>query len=173
MMHTTSENYYASSDFASLLILNYNGPDNHIELYLPQNALRQKDIVKMFTQKVIDDLRSNLQPYNVDIALPRANVHHKVQLNRILDKMGIKSIDNANLTPVGINAATPLHFEQNTALKIDEKGTEMAAVTTIAPTGPAPENLKDISVVFNRPFMFIIRNSKTDAILMAGTIVHP
>ncbi len=57
-------------------------------------------------------------------------------------------------------------------VSVDEAGTEAAAATAvIMPTAMPPEEL--VEVVVDRPFIFLIRDIKTGAILFIGRIVDP
>ena len=54
---------------------------------------------------------------------------------------------------------------------MNEKGTEAAAVTTIGvdlTSAPGTE-----SYVFDKPFIFMIRERTTNAFLFAGTVLNP
>jgi serpin B len=60
------------------------------------------------------------------------------------------------------------NFRQKTYVKLDEKGTEAAAVTIADLRKNAVETL---SLTFDRPFLYLIRESSTGAILFIGTKV--
>ena len=61
---------------------------------------------------------------------------------------------------------------QKTFLKVDEAGTEASAVTAVVTArsagGPRPEK-----IVFNKPFMFALRDNTTGLVLMAGYVGSP
>ena len=56
-------------------------------------------------------------------------------------------------------------------IKVDERGTEAAAVTnvTIVVTSAGPENPFRV----DRPFVFAIREKDTQAILFVGKVLNP
>ena len=58
---------------------------------------------------------------------------------------------------------------------VDENGTEAAAVTAmlLALSEPDAAPPKPVSVVINRPFIFLIRDGETGAILFVGRMVDP
>jgi len=59
-------------------------------------------------------------------------------------------------------------------IDVDEKGTEAAAATAIGmDTGGGPSALEDITIKFNRPFLFFVRDVETGAILFMGRVVDP
>lgn len=75
---------------------------------------------------------------------------------------------------MGVNELLPLKVSHQTYICVDEEGTELAAVTGGEMGMPLPDedNTPKVKVDFNRPFMYIIRNSRTGAILMAGVVTN-
>jgi serpin B len=60
-----------------------------------------------------------------------------------------------------------------TYIKVEEKGTEAAAVTEIELVGlPGPSNKKPVFPA-DRPFLFVIRENSTGTILFMGKIGDP
>ena len=65
-----------------------------------------------------------------------------------------------------------------TSISVDEEGTELAAVTggfdALAPF-PSEDEIETpkVKVDFDRPFMYMVRNRVTGAILMAGVVTNP
>jgi serpin B len=62
-------------------------------------------------------------------------------------------------------------------IDVDEKGTEAAAATAVSvdTTGGCggPEPAKTITLRLNRPFLFVLRDVETGAILFMGRVVNP
>jgi serpin B len=54
---------------------------------------------------------------------------------------------------------------------VDESGTEAAAATAVAMEEEAPEPLVELTI--DRPFIFLIRDIETDAILFIGRVLNP
>lgn len=64
------------------------------------------------------------------------------------------------------------------AIKVDERGTETQAITVLygTPTAtgtPSSEEPRHVEIVFDRPFLFFLRHSKTGAILLTGQVQEP
>jgi len=62
--------------------------------------------------------------------------------------------------------------KHKTFVKVDEEGTEAAAVTSVQIDRTAYGD-KEIIMQVNRPFIFIIREINSDAILFIGKITEP
>ena len=74
----------------------------------------------------------------------------------------------------GISDAAKLYISEvmhKTYIKVDERGTEAAAVTgiTIGLTSVGPDN----SFRADHPFVFAIREKDTQAILFIGKVINP
>jgi serpin B len=59
--------------------------------------------------------------------------------------------------------------KQNTFVKVDEKGTEAAAVTTIGFEVVSLPPSFDV----NKPFIFAIRERTTNTLLFIGSVLNP
>jgi serpin B len=88
-----------------------------------------------------------------------------------------QTVSNPDLTPMLVlEPPSPLELMvfHKTFIKVDEEGTEAAAATAVAITRkggsvePPPETIR-----FDRPFGFLLRHSKTGAILMLGRVERP
>lgn len=115
------------------------------------------------------------QPRNVRLHLPKIETALSYELVPQLTTMGMGVAFTTAADFRGI-ADTPLAIGQvvhKTFLRIDEKGTEAAAATgiaievTSAPVTPPPTFRAD------HPFLFLIRDRETGAVLLLGRISRP
>jgi serpin B len=122
-------------------------------------------------------------PYSVDLSLPRFAVDSRIELNGVLQAMGMRqafdatSADFSGIRPP--EAGDPVHVGMvihQANISVDEKGTEAAAATAIVLdtggcTGPLPA--RTVTLKFNRPFLFLLRDVETGAVLFMGRVVSP
>jgi serpin B len=116
------------------------------------------------------------EPVQVDLMLPKLELRTTYELGAPLAAlgMGIAFTNRADFT--GITAAEPLAIDSvvhKTFLRVDEKGTEAAAATAVeivATSAPAPPRLRFHA---DHPFLFLLRDRETGAILFLGRIVRP
>lgn len=122
-----------------------------------------------------DQRFEKLESAYVRLALPKFKIEYSVELNDALESLGIKSA----FSPAGARFGNMLNnvpgtdnvYIQNavhkTYISVDEKGTEAAAVTGMMAGGSAlpPEPIEFIA---DRPFTFMIRDTKTGEILFMG-----
>ncbi len=76
--------------------------------------------------------------------------------------------DFSAMSPAGLSVSQVV---QRDYLKVDEVGTEAAAVTGISMSTSAL--LGGIQPVFDKPFLFLVRDTQTGVVLFAGQIVDP
>lgn len=109
---------------------------------------------------------------NVHVSIPKFELEYTLPLNNILMSLGMvdafgSSADLSGLTGVdGLFVDTVL---QKTYIKVDEAGTEAAAVTVIAMKECAvavPSNPKEF--IADKPFYFAIRDNTSGEILFIG-----
>jgi len=69
----------------------------------------------------------------------------------------------------------PLHLSfavHKAFVKVDEQGTEAAAATAVAVSGPVSASVPP-SFIANRPFLYLIRDRLTGSILFMGRMENP
>ncbi len=114
----------------------------------------------------------------VTVKLPRFQIRTTMtELNTFWEQLGLatKDVDLASMIE---GTKIDLFVYHQAVVKVDERGTEAQAVTAIyatpAATGaPLREEPKTIEIVFDRPFLFFLRHSKTGAILLLGEVHQP
>jgi len=137
----------------------------------------------LFTQLHTDTWQSWLNQFSsssVQVYLPKFTAEYSSDLNSTLINMGMGvafSPSQADFS--GMDSQQGLYISkvlQKTFVKVDERGTEAAAVTSLgmATLGmiretPAPSHTIDI----NRPFFYAIRDKTTNSILFMGVTNDP
>ncbi len=104
--------------------------------------------------------------------LPKFEFNYEKQLKGILQALGMVDAFQphlANLTPISDEDLYVDFVKQNTFIKVDEKGTEAAAVTTI---GVGVTSLPPMFEA-NKPFIFAIRERTTNTLLFIGKVMDP
>ena len=112
------------------------------------------------------------------IILPKFELRYGEKLNPALETIGMGVAFNSQ--QADYSGITPSHIyisdvEHKTYVKVDEQGTEATASTAIvgelaAAISGGPEPFK---MIVDHPFMFVISERGTGAILFVGTVVDP
>ena len=125
---------------------------------------------------VVGLLENGTMDFDVDVRMPKLEVSYsdEGELMRGLKELGVNVIfsDAADFSNIsrGLTVSNILH---KAVLKLDEKGTEAAAVTSvIVSTTGLPVQRETKLVELNRPFAFFILDSGNNA-FFAGKILNP
>jgi serpin B len=134
----------------------------------------------------IEDALSRLSGELVHLKLPRFEFTARYQLAAPLQQLGMvdafdpSAADFTGIVdaPPGSNAAIFVKKVIHQAfVTLDEEGAEAAAATAIvtadAGVGPIEEPPEPIHLTVDRPFIFVIRDSPTGAVLFFGHVVNP
>jgi serpin B len=137
----------------------------------------------------IDSLRTQLNAHNfeswidhlsqsrIDLYLPRFSIEEKIDLEKALKKMGMKSAFSDNADFSGITGQKDLSISKaihEAYIDVNEGGVVAAAATAI--TMNFKSSLPDMtpSTVFNanKPFLFFLVDTETKTILFIGELDH-
>ena len=165
MMHQESDFQYTSNSYFQSVILPYGNGAYQMTVYLPR---RDKTIDDLLTVLGNDD-RLSYSPYTLDLYLPKFETETDMPLEKIMISLGMP---NAFPCGHGFNefCNENVHIglmKQCAKIKLDEEGTEAAAVTVIGVEksgGPA----KYASFLADRPFLYTISERSTGAIFFIG-----
>jgi serine protease inhibitor len=111
---------------------------------------------------------------NVRLELPRFTATDNAGLLPILANMGLRE-GLASPTAFSGLAEAPLTIsgiQQRTFLKVDEEGTEAAAVTGVMMATRMAE-IGEVPVIVDKPFLFALRDKESGLIIMSGYIGKP
>lgn len=109
----------------------------------------------------------------VNLSLPRFEVENKVDVKSILSNMGLTCIlESSDIIPDCIKDLQISDIAQQVKIKVDENGTEAAAVTFMVEAGCCPgfERPMPKMTKVNKPFLFEIIEESTNMILFSGVI---
>lgn len=108
-----------------------------------------------------------------ELALPRFELAWKAELTEALDRLGMgvaftPAADLRPMSPADPSLDTVVH---KTFIRVDEAGTEAAAVSGGVGIISAPADPRVFRV--DRPFAFTISDTETDTILFLGSVADP
>ncbi len=118
--------------------------------------------------------------YDVDLYLPRFGTDTRASLKSPLVTFGMPIAFDRDLADfTGMTTEDRLHIDDvihQANIDVDEQGTTASAATAVLMetggcTGPSPRTTKVLR--FNKPFLYVIRDVETGAILFMGRVVNP
>jgi len=126
-----------------------------------------------YVESLIADLEKAAEQ-RVFVTIPKVNAKTTFEMKGSLSAMGMPTVftNAADLSGISEEPLKLSRVKQEAVIKIDENGTDAAAVTSIGPeTASARRPL--ISFEADHPFLYFIRDNKSGVILFAGQIVKP
>ena len=172
MMHLTDELYYAEYDGFSMAELPYGNGAFSMKVILPGVKEDFAKAVKRFSAKTLDKLNEKATKENVSVTMPKFTFEDNSDLNDVLIALGMEDAFNADKADFSkMSDGLYIGFvKQKTFIDVNESGTEAAAVTIVgmeknAIGGGTP---KVINFIADRPFLFIIQENSTGAVLFIG-----
>ena len=142
---------------------------------LPDEGQKLDEVLDKLTFDYWKELNENACEQELSVCFPRFELKYKKDLVDDMCAMGMKDAFDADMADFSAMSSSPLFLGllgQYTYIKVDEKGTEAAAVTVggmldAAAPGPSTDILP---FHMNRPFAFIIKEKSTGAILFMGKV---
>lgn len=174
MMHNCfTTDYYADDNF-EMLELPFDGENYSLRLLLPRQGVDIAAATELLTYDYFRSILASEGPVHAIMSLPRLDLDQELQLNTILRTYGI-NIDAVSLPAIGSSGVGMLNIKQKTASRITEEGASVAAVTGTGIELSPGEGFtpKEVTINFNRPFIFVLSNNRTNTVLMAGRILRP
>ena len=170
-MRQTEKFSYSVNEEFQLCSLPFGNKGFCMDILLPCNNVDFIDFINHLDYKKFSVNLGMLQTSELMLSIPKLKFDYECQLSDVLKKMGMSMPFSPEADFCNINNKEDLtisEVKQKAAFEMDEEGAKAAAVTSVGMTngvGPAP------SVIFfaDRPFVFTIRETSTNAILFLGT----
>ena len=158
--------YFACDRFQAVR-LSYKGPYEMIAV-LPDADTNIDDFCKTFDSSDLTPCIDGFAQYLVTLSLPKFESEIDVRLDDILQNMGIDLYTRLSGIE-GANDDYNLSVKHVAKVSTDEEGTVAAAVTIVGmDSAPSPGVVREVTLTFDRPFLYLIRNNVTGSIIMAG-----
>ncbi len=175
MMRQTESFGYADGDGYQAIELPYDGRELSMVVLLPARDHFESFETSLDAQQV-DAILGSLEQREINLTMPRFEFESDFGLKKTLSALGMPvafSTDDADFSGMTGNRDLFIADVVHKAfVSVDEAGTEAAAATAVvmAPT-VAPH--MPINVNIDHPFIFLIRDIETGAILFVGRVVNP
>ena len=172
MMHQTETLPYWSTDSYSAVSIPYGSGNFSMTVFLPNEGKSVDDMLKQFGNTNMAALTEQSEDCIVDLKLPRFTTSTEAQLNDVISALGAASIftPNADFSKMSDTGMFVSKLFQKAKIDVSEEGTKAAAVTAAIMTMSAMPSEQPRQVAFhaNRPFVYIISERHTGAVLFMG-----
>lgn len=172
--------YAVTGDGTEAVRLNYGKLQQFsMTCILPTSRINHIPLDEILTADNINSINKNMKEEYMILRLPKFEVEtNNPETLDILKELGLEKICNRE-NPAIFSLITESNefllknFIHATKLKVDENGTEGAAVSLggmLESLGPGDENNAIRKIVFDRPFIFYIQENTTGSILFIGSV---
>jgi len=179
MMHNTDFYNYGKTGGLQILEMPYKGDDISMLVLLPKGGIIPGEgslnkLEDSFGTDKLDDLKDDMSGEIVQVSLPKFNFETKYFMKDDLEEMGMSTAfkyPKADFT--GMSPTDELYIDDvihQTFVKVNEAGTEAAAATAVV--GEMGIS-RPKTFTADHPFIFIIQERDTGAILFLGRVSDP
>lgn len=173
MMHVKENFAYTQDETAKYLDMPYGNGSFSMTVILPHEDKTTDDVLQNFNASNWDATLASLQTREVDVQFPRFKISNNFTMNDVLEKMGMQQAFSANQADFSKISDLQLFISRvihSTFCEVNEEGTEAAAVTIIEFENTSISPGQTSVFHANRPFIFLIREKNTGAILFTAKI---
>jgi serpin B len=175
MRQTESFGYTHGNGYQAVELL-YDGDELSMVILLPASGdfeSFEKELEAQRVHAIIGDMQNT----RVTLTIPKFEFESQFSLKGTLSDMGMPiafSLGEADLS--GMNGNRELFISDvvhKAFVAVDEAGTEAAAATAVIVGVTSVPTEPPVEVTIDRPFIFLIRDIETGAILFVGRVLNP
>jgi serpin B len=177
MMHRSGSYRYVEDDATQILELPYAKNEVSMVVVLPRKVEGLADVEKAIDAKWLKALSGRLHARQVQVGLPRFKIKAEFELSKVLASMGMPLAFGSKADFSGMTTEQKLVLDQvihQAYVDVNEEGTEAAAATAVTMRLMAVRKPEPLAVFrADHPFVFMIRDNRSGAILFMGKLVKP
>jgi serpin B len=174
MMQQSERLGYAEGAGYQAVELPYVGAELSMVILLPTEGAFG-DFAQGLDDAQLDAILADIGRMQVSLTIPKFEYESGFQLKGALQRLGMKSSFGTGADFSGMTGEPDLFISDvyhKAFVKVDEEGTEAAAATAVVMQLTAAPAMP-VEVKVDRPFVFLIRDIQTGAILFLGHVVNP
>ena len=173
MMQQERKFAYGENELFQRLCLRYGNGSFSMYLLLPKEGHTVAEVLESLDADSWKELSGRMySDAKVNLWLPRFETKFHIKLNDILCAMGMPGSfeAGANFKKMSLFADYLDFVQQDAVIKVDEEGSEAAAVTSAGMRGATAVAMPPRIIQFHcdRPFVYLITEAATGSILFAG-----
>ena len=178
MMFQNTEFRYSEDEQVQVVELPYKGIELSMLVVLPKSKepLAMQTLIKNLSTTQITDWTKRLKQQDILLNLPKFKIDEGYPMKAVLTDMGMPSAFGnqakfnvfADSSPIAID---DIHHQA--VIDVNEIGTEAAAATGVVAVDISGPMHPPVAFKADHPFMFMIKDNKTDAILFLGQVNKP
>lgn len=134
------------------------------------------ELQKSLTAESLASWMDALDRVELQVTMPRFKIRSNHELRPALEAMGLSSLFDFASADLQRIMDAPLAIDrvmQSALIEVDERGTEAAAATAMFGLGGGMKTTPFHTMVVDRPFMFLIRDVRSGALLFITRVTNP
>ncbi|UCD22771.1 MAG: serpin family protein [Chloroflexota bacterium] len=174
MMKQTESFGYTEGEGYQAIELRYDGGELSMVILLPE-AGNFGTFEEGLQDQQVSDIISGLKSTEVALTMPQFEFESEFSLKDTLAEMGMPVAFSSAADFSGMTGRRELSISEvvhKAFVAVDEAGTEAAAATAVIMELTAAPDLP-VEVTIDRPFIFLIRDIETGAVLFVGRVINP
>jgi serine protease inhibitor len=167
---------YFSNDLFQAVDLPYGDSSFSMIIFLPLQGKNLDDLTNQINETNWNLWLNSFGVKKGNLLMPKFELKYGISLEDVLTimGMGIAFSDYADFTKMhsegGLTISEVIH---KTYVKVDEEGTEAAAVTAVGVGTTSIGGGSSFYMRIDRPFISVIKDNETNTILFIGKIINP
>jgi serpin B len=173
-MHQTESMGYAAGDGYQVVELPYDGGEMSMIILVPDReafSSFEAELDGDRVRQIIEDVEYR----DVELTMPRFEFESEFGLGEALTALGMETAFSGDADFSGMTGNRDLFISEvvhKAFVSVDEAGTEAAAATAVVMKMSAMQP-QPVQVALDRPFIFLIRDIETGAVLFVGRVLDP
>jgi serine protease inhibitor len=178
MMSQAGDYRYYRGDKFQAVSLPYGKGGTGLYLFLPDKGSSLGDLLNSFSHDKYEQWMKSFRSNPGDVKIPRFKMEYESSLNKMLVALGMgTAFDESKADFTGMREKRDVYISEvkhKAIVDINEEGTEAAAATSVGirTTSMRPPQER-FTFIADHPFLMIIRDESTGAILFMGTLIDP
>ncbi|WP_048152193.1 serpin family protein [Palaeococcus ferrophilus] len=174
MMHQTGRFPYFENDDIQALELPYEGERLSMLIILPRKG-KFELVEDSLKAGLIESALKSMKPESVEVIIPKFQFEKTYRLRDVLMDMGMeRAFTNADFSGISDGPLAISQVVHKSFISVAENGTEAAAATAVTMTLSAPVEKEEPKIFrADHPFIFVIYDRTTGAMLFMGRLMNP
>ncbi len=160
------------------IVLPYTDPRFAFVAILPEEGTTPRELAAGMNMEDLKTLLGQRQTQQVQLALPRFESSFEAEMTPILQSLGMQqafdaaTADFSKMSASGAKELFITAVKHKTYVRVDEKGTEAAAATSVE-MGVTSMPASGLEIRFDRPFLYAIVDVENGMPLFLGVMENP
>jgi serine protease inhibitor len=178
MMSQSGDYRYYRGDKFQAVSLPYGKGGTSLYLFLPDKGSSLNDLLQNFSRDKCEQWMKGFRSTPGDVKIPRFKMDYESKLNNMLKALGMETAFSETRADFsGMRDKRDVYISEvkhKAIVEVNEEGTEAAAATSVGirTTSMRPPQER-FTFIADHPFLMIIRDEPTGAILFMGTVIDP